>query len=147
MIGPIFLLQGNGVIKPGGIEGLMESRPPQASDDSDLGSVLAALTDDDCREILEALTSPKSAQEISDECGIPLSTTYRKVNMLAESGLVDERIDIRRGSKHTKRYEPNFDRVNIALAEDRSLKISIEGEAEDPEERIGRAWGEIRQEI
>ena len=125
----------------------MESRPPQASEDPDLCSVLAALTDDDCRDIVESLTQPRSAQEISETCNIPLSTTYRKVNMLSDAGLVDERIDIRRGSKHTKRYEPNFDRVNISLTEEGSLTIDIETEAEEPDQRLGRTWGEIRQEI
>jgi len=125
----------------------MESRPPTVSDDVDLCAVLGALTDEDCREILETLDSPKSAQEISETCDIPLSTTYRKVNMLSEASLVEEQIDIKRGSKHTKRYTPDFAVVNIALAESGSLSIDVERPVEEADRRLGRAWGEIRQEI
>lgn len=125
----------------------MESRPPQATEEPDLYSVLAALTDDDCRAIVESLTTPMSAQEISEQCDIPLSTTYRKVNLLAEAKLVDEKIDIRRGSKHTKRYEPNFEAVNISLTEGGSLSIEVDTGESEPDRRLDRAWGEIRQEI
>lgn len=125
----------------------MESRPPMVSDDPDLYSVLAALTDEDCRDILERLESPMSAQEISEVCEIPLSTTYRKVNMLAEADLVEERIDVKRGSKHTKRYIPDFERVRISRTDSGSLTIDLERTVEEAEQQLGRAWGEIRQEI
>lgn len=124
----------------------MESRPPRATDDPDLCSVLAALTDDDCRDILEALVEPLSAQEISDICEIPLSTTYRKVNMLAEADLVDEEIDIRRGSKHTKRYVPDFDTVSITRNDEGPLTIDIH-RVDEADRQLDSAWGEIRQEI
>ncbi len=125
----------------------MESRPPTVSDVPDLRSVLAALTDEDCRAILEGLESPMSAQEIAETCDIPLSTTYRKVNMLAEADLVDERIDVKRGSKHTKRYVPDFERVSIARTDSGSLTIDLERAIEEADQQLGRAWGEIRQEI
>lgn len=125
----------------------MESRPPQATEGHELYPVLTALTDDDCRAIVESLSSPMSAQEISDTCDIPLSTTYRKVNMLAEADLLEERIDVRRGSKHTKRYEPKFESVNISLTEEGKLSIDIETGESEPDRRLGRAWGEVRQEI
>lgn len=125
----------------------MESRPPTMSDGPDLYAVLSALTDEDCRAILEAVESPMSAQEISERCDIPLSTTYRKVNMLAEADLVEERIDVQRGSKHTKRYVPDFERVKIARDEAGSLKIDLDRPVEDADQQLGRAWGEIRQEI
>lgn len=125
----------------------MESRPPTVSDDPDFHSVLAALTDEDCRAILEALESPMSAQEIAETCDIPLSTTYRKVNMLSEAALVEERIDVKRGSKHTKRYIPDFDRVNISREESGSLTIDLDRGLEDADRQISRAWGEVRQEI
>lgn len=124
----------------------MESRPPRGTDDPDLCSVLAALTDDDCRAILEALVEPLSAQEISETCEIPLSTTYRKVNMLAEADLVDEEIDISRGSKHTKRYVPDFDTVRITRTDDGSVTIDIH-RVEEADRQLDTAWGEIRQEI
>lgn len=125
----------------------MESRPPQAPDGQDLLSVLGALTDDDCRAILEALTSPMSAQEISETCAIPLSTTYRKVKMLSDAGLVEERIDLRRGSKHTKRYEPDFDRVKISLRDEGTLAIELETNRKKSGQPAGRWQGEVRQEI
>lgn len=125
----------------------MESRPPRHGDDPDLCSVLAALTDDDCRDILESLVEPRSAQEIAETCDIPLSTTYRKVNMLAEADLVEEQLDIRRGNKHTKRYVPDFDTVSIERTEDGSLAIDIRRTVEESDHRLDRAWGEIRQEI
>lgn len=125
----------------------MKSGPSVARDEPDRKTILAALKDEDCRTIIEALTEPRTASEISETCDIPLSTTYRKVNKLTEAGLLEERIDIKAGGKHTNRYRVSFDRLDITLGEDGTLIVDLENGDQDVEERLRSAWGEIRQEI
>ncbi|GAB7094391.1 helix-turn-helix domain-containing protein [Halolamina litorea] len=40
-------------------------------------------------EILEAASEPKSAQELSDELGVPIATCYRRIEELTEADLLE----------------------------------------------------------
>lgn len=52
-------------------------------------SITEALGDPDSLRILHSLrTTPKNAQDISRESGIPLSSAYRKLAVLKDAGLV-----------------------------------------------------------
>lgn len=63
------------------------SRPTE--DGSSPRQVLEALADDDCRELLAALSGePRSATELSEQFEIGRSTTYRKLDRLQSVGLV-----------------------------------------------------------
>ncbi|GAB3027742.1 winged helix-turn-helix domain-containing protein [Natronobiforma cellulositropha] len=50
--------------------------------------IVEALADDRTRAIFLALDEPTSVETIVEEHGIPQSTAYRKVEALAEAGLV-----------------------------------------------------------
>ena len=125
----------------------MKSGPPGARDEPDRETVLAALKDGDCRAIIESLTEPRTAREISETCDIPLSTTYRKVNKLTEAGLLDERIDIKAGGKHTNQYRVAFDHVDIFLTEEGELALEMPVDEQSAEDKLDSAWRVIRQEI
>ncbi len=52
-------------------------------------NVLKALADEYSRNILASIMDqPKSVVDISMECGIPMSTAYRRVHDLEEAGLI-----------------------------------------------------------
>ncbi|SIR72596.1 winged helix-turn-helix domain-containing protein [Natronorubrum thiooxidans] len=82
----------------------------------DTEAVLAALDDTACRAILEA-TSEESltATELSEQCEIPMSTAYRKVEKLTDADLVEERVRINTSGKHATEYRKCFDDVLVSV--------------------------------
>lgn len=88
------------------------------------------ITDDECCRILSAIESePKAVKELSDECEIPLSTTYRKVNRLHEAGLVKEKISLSSSGNHTSVYEQEFDGAMITLSNDGEFEVELVSES------------------
>ncbi|MDE1863427.1 MAG: helix-turn-helix transcriptional regulator [Thaumarchaeota archaeon] len=60
---------------------LLQTRPVQEETTKD--ALLEVLADKYSRAILEStLEMPKSTIDLSNECGIPISTTYRRVQLL-----------------------------------------------------------------
>lgn len=83
------------------------------------GDLLAALEDEDCRALLQAAAGEAlSASELSEACDLPLSTTYRKVDTLTETGLLEERLRISSSGKHTSEYALRVEGVHVSLAGD-----------------------------
>ena len=78
--------------------------------------MLDALDDADCRAILDATSERAlSANEVSETCDLPLSTTYRKLGLLADAGLLEERTRIRRSGKHASEYVRLVEDVVVSL--------------------------------
>ena len=122
-------------------------RDPFASEDTpDLQSVLDALDDADCRTIIRHLEEPMTASELSDECDIPMSTTYRKLDLLSDASLLAEGTEVRPDGHHATRYEIDFEEVRISLSASRELGVSIHRPARTPEERLASLWDEVRNE-
>lgn len=121
-------------------------RERSTRDEADLQSVLAVLDDPASRTIIRQISEPMTASELSKACDIPLSTTYRKLERLADAGLLVESTDVRSDGHHTTRYDVAFDSVTIALAADRSFEVSLELRAEAPEDRLASMWSEVRRE-
>lgn len=119
---------------------------PFAPDPPDLQDVLDALDDPACHKILKQLDQPMTASELSEACGIPESTMYRKLDLLSDASLVEERIEIRSDGRHTTRYALNFDEVRIALDDDRAIDVAIKRRSQTPEERLSELWSEVRKE-
>jgi DNA-binding transcriptional ArsR family regulator len=77
---------------------------------------LDALNDAGCRAILDATCEEAlTATEISDTCDLPLSSTYRKLKILTEAGLLEERTRIRQSGKHASEYIRLVDDIVISL--------------------------------
>lgn len=112
-----------------------------------LQDVLDVLDDPDCRSIIRQLEEPMTASELTDACDIPQSTLYRKLNRLSEASLVRELIEIRRHSRHTKRYELAFEEVRLWLTEDRRFAARVQRPSRAPDERLARMWSTIREEV
>lgn len=119
---------------------------PFAPDAPRLQDVLDALDDSDCRTIVTHLDGAMTANELSEACDIPLSTMYRKLDLLSDASLVDEQIEIRTDGRHTTRYVLAFDEVRIALDDDRSVDVAIKRRTQTPEERLSELWSEVRKE-
>ena len=84
-------------------------------DDADeVQAILYALQDDDCRAVLDATGEESlSASELADACDLPLSTTYRKLDTLTETGLLAERTRLCPDGKHTSEYVRVVDEVHV----------------------------------
>ncbi|MDQ2053718.1 MULTISPECIES: helix-turn-helix domain-containing protein [Halobellus] len=122
------------------------AREPSAEEPADLQSVLDALDDVDARAIIKALDEPRTASELSEDCDIPLSTTYRKLDLLTEAELLEEGTEIRSDGHHTTTYAVAFDEVRIALTESRELDVQIAYSEQGPEERLADIWTAVREE-
>ncbi len=58
-------------------------------EDEKKDTILGILSDRYCRAIIEStMAVPKAAIEISAECGIPISTVYRRLQILHDSKLL-----------------------------------------------------------
>lgn len=104
----------------------MGRHPARQTDSPTLDSVLKALGDADAQDLLEALSEPKAASELSEECDIPLSTTYRKLELLTDADLLEEVTEIHNDGQHTTRYVIGFDTVTITVDSDQSLAAPLE---------------------
>ena len=100
--------------------------PEGAPPEGDLQVVLDALDDPACRTILRAIgPEALTANECSEACGLALSTTYRKLELLTESGLVEERLRIRRDGKHANQYLRRFDGLTVRVVDDGELDVVV----------------------
>jgi DNA-binding transcriptional ArsR family regulator len=117
-----------------------------ADDSPDLQAVLDALDDPDCRRIVKRLTEPMTANEISEVTDVPLSTTYRKLDLLAEASILEERTEIRQGGHNTTKYVLDFEAVRIALSENGEFEVSITRPARTADEQLTQLWSEVRTE-
>jgi len=124
----------------------MGSSPGDGETDADLESVLAALNDDDCREIVRVLDEPMTAEEISEATDVPLSTTYRKLDRLTEASLLEEGVEIRSDGQHVSRYILVFDEVSISLSESQELDLELSRDPQTADERLATLWTEVRKE-
>jgi DNA-binding transcriptional ArsR family regulator len=123
-------------------------RDARADDEpeSDPEAVFGALEDEDCRAIIRTLSEPMTAEEISEATDIPKSTTYRKLELLTEAGLLAEGVEIRSDGQHASQYAVAFDEVHVSLSPDREFEIELSQEPETTEERLASLWSEVRKE-
>jgi len=97
-------------------------------DPEEIQDILAALNDSDCRAILEATNDRAlSATELSETCGLPLSTAYRKVDLLTEAGMLREGTRIRRSGSHASEYSRSVEDVVVTVDADDGLSLQISG--------------------
>jgi len=121
------------------------ARDPLGEDGPELRTVLDALDDADCRTIIRRLEGPMTASEVSTECEIPMSTTYRKLDLLSDASLVAERTAIRPDGHHATEYRIDFERVSV-LREGSELDVAVERPERSADERLADIWEEVRRE-
>lgn len=122
-------------------------RDPFADDaEPDLQAVLDALDDPNCRTIVQEMDGAMTANEVSDATDIPLSTTYRKLELLTEASILDERTEIRSDGHHTTKYVLAFESVEIGLTDDREFEVLLSRPAQSADEQLAQLWNEVRKE-
>ncbi|OVE83303.1 winged helix-turn-helix domain-containing protein [Natronolimnobius baerhuensis] len=108
--------------------------------------ICAALDDPDCLEIIRTLEEPMTASELVDQCEIPQSTLYRKLELLTEATLLEESTEIRRDGHHASKYTVAFEDITLSLDENRELAVEIDRPARTADERLAELWSEVRKE-
>jgi DNA-binding transcriptional ArsR family regulator len=115
-----------------------ESRSPDAP------TVVDALDDEQCRDLLSEMREPTSVSVLAEEADVPLSTTYRKIARLKQAALVEERVQIREGGHHRTRYVRDFESIVLEMDETERLDVAISRPLADPERNLVEMWGEVR---
>lgn len=106
--------------------------------------LLELLGQERVREILAATSRERlSAKELSEECGVALSTIYRRADEMVEHDLLVERTRIEADGSHHAVYEANVDLVAVEI-EDGSIGVRV-SVREDAAERFSRIWSDIRE--
>lgn len=96
------------------------------------------------RRILAATSrEPMSANELSDECDVALSTIYRRVEDMVDSDLLVERTQIEADGSHHSVYEANIDHLDVDV-DDGSIDVNVHVR-EDAAQRFSRIWNDIRE--
>jgi len=115
------------------------------STDEHSGELLALLGQERVRQILAA-TSRKalSAKELSEECGVALSTVYRRVEEMVARDLLIERTRLEADGSHHSVYEANVDHLGVTI-EDGAIDVTVRIR-EDAAQRFSRIWSDIRRD-
>jgi predicted transcriptional regulator len=88
-------------------------------------SFLEVLSDKYCRSILEVImNAPKSAIEISREKSIPLSTVYRRIQLLHDSKMIQTSGVITEEGKRLFLYKSKIKEVNTSFC-DGKIDVNI----------------------
>jgi predicted ArsR family transcriptional regulator len=100
--------------------------------------VLQTLGNKYSAEILNATDEPQSAQELSDELGIPIATCYRRIDELTEHDLLELHDNILSDDRRRiKVYRRNVDTLRIDFEE--SLTVDTE-ERSEVTNKLDEAW-------
>lgn len=110
----------------------------------DAEEVLQVLGNKYNAEILSAAYKPKSAQELSDELGIPIATSYRRIEELTEIELLE--LDGREFSDEGRRtnvYRRTVDKLRVEFDEE-DVDVSVE-ERSKVENSLVEVWTHLKE--
>jgi DNA-binding transcriptional ArsR family regulator len=92
----------------------------------DASAVLEALDDETCRHVLNTLRDRHlTAGEISETCDVPQSTTYRKLDLLTDAGLLDSSIRVAPAENNPTEYTTAADGATIRLDPEGGYRITL----------------------
>jgi predicted ArsR family transcriptional regulator len=84
------------------------------------GEMLSPLKNKYSFEILCATRTPASAQQLSEEIGVPIATCYRRIEELVEAGLLkSEGRQLSEDGRRTNVYRRTVDEVTVDLTGER----------------------------
>lgn len=115
----------------------MTSGPARERESPAADAVLAALHDGRTRRLLSHLDESRSAEELAERSGIPLTSVYRKLDRLAEATLVRTGTEIRADGHHTTIYRLDVSAVTLSVDDDGELGVAVERPAESDREPTG----------
>lgn len=104
--------------------------------DDEVQALLDAFGDADCRAILEATGEEAlTAAEISERVDLPKSTAYRKIDLLSDLSLVEERTRIRRSGKHASEFRRLVEDLYVTTTDEGGIELRLSRQARP--ERFG----------
>ncbi|WP_114578232.1 helix-turn-helix domain-containing protein [Saliphagus sp. LR7] len=112
-----------------------------------LQTVLDALGDPECRAILSEATEPMTATELAETCDISQSTVYRKLDLLTEASLVDERTGVGSEGGRISQYERDMTDVSVSIDETGEFSIELDRPSRHADERLAEMWSEMGDEL
>jgi DNA-binding transcriptional ArsR family regulator len=108
----------------------------------DVDALFALLDDEHARALLVALTEePMTAQQLHDRTDASLATVYRRLDALADCGLVAERTRLDDDGNHHAVYDARLAELRVRLTDD-GFETSVDAR-EDVADRFTRVWGEL----
>jgi predicted transcriptional regulator len=109
----------------------------------DLDTVVSLLDDEHVRSILIATSeAPRSANELSDRCGLSTSSIYRRLEELTDADLVTERTRPRPDGHHETVYVSRLDRFELTIR-DGDLSWEVDRRSDDVADQLTRLWGKF----
>ncbi|MFC4553101.1 MULTISPECIES: ArsR/SmtB family transcription factor [Halorussus] len=109
-------------------------------DASDLSDVLGQAQ---VLRILELASGrPMSAEELAERCDVSLSTVYRRVKVLEEYDLLDDRTQVDADGQHFTVYRTSLNRLCLRV-DDGELRVTVSRTA-DTVDRFRRFWKALR---
>lgn len=112
-----------------------------------LQAVLDALGDPECRTILSEATEPMTATELAEVCDISQSTVYRKLDLLTEASLVDERTGVGSDGGRISQYERDMTDIMISIDEAGEFSIELDRPSRPADKRLADMWSEMGDEL
>jgi ADP-dependent phosphofructokinase/glucokinase len=95
-------------------------------DDKSVSTILQAFGDPEKKMVLETVSdTPKIIAEIIEECDLPQTSGYRKINSLIEDGLLYKSGHITRENKKINQYKSAFSNFRINL-ENKKMSVDIQ---------------------
>ena len=125
----------------------MGDAPANSEDVQTLQDVLDALDDPDCQTILREVDEPMTAKELIEQCDIPKSTVYRKLDLLSEASLVRERIKIHPEGGRITRYQRDFTNVTISMDDNDQFDVEISRPKRSVDEHLANIWSKMGDEL
>lgn len=118
----------------------MASNPLSDAVSPDVETVFDLLKSESARRIVCTIEEPMTAAEVADACGIPRSTAYRKLQAMAEAGLLRKQ-----EGGDAARYAVDFEVIAVRNLNG-DLELDLEVPTRSASEQLSTLWGEVRAE-
>lgn len=112
------------------------------NEESSIEEILDTIGDEHARTILASISrEPGSAKELAERLELSQPTIYRRLDVLKENELINDRTLVADDGNHYKEYTCNFNSTVISL-EDDEYDVRIFREENLPD-RFTRLWDEL----
>ena len=125
----------------------MGTDPVRNEDNLPIEQILEALGDPDSQTILEETTSPMTAKEIAKNKDIPISTVYRKLDLLSSATLLRELHTVHHERGRITRYQRNFTDIHIYTSKGGKLEVKISRLKRPANHRLADMWSTMGEEL